>query len=170
MRLKNLLMVVFKALKYGLMPLLSIAPAFPIFRGKKEAWEMNIQKLNNKYVALVIGLSFLGLTSCAAVVAGGAGAAAAYTYVSGWLTRDYDTSLDTAYQASLKSLQENNIKIVERSKEVASANIKAETPEQTYWVKIEEKGAKLTTVSVRAGLIGDRPSSEKVHKQIEQNI
>ena len=131
---------------------------------------MKTYQMKNKFIAALIGISFLGLTSCAAVVAGGAGAAAAYTYASGWLTRDYDTSLDKAYQASVRSLQENNIKIVERSKDVASANIKAESADQTYWVKIEEKGDKLTTVSVRAGIIGDRSASERVHKEIEGNI
>jgi hypothetical protein len=122
------------------------------------------------YLVLAIGISILILASCAAVVAGGAGAAAAYTYTSGWLTREYNTSLDAAYKASIQSLQENNIKIVEKSKEIASADIKGESPKETYWIRLEEKGGKLTTISVRAGVVGDRDASEKVHDVIDKKI
>ncbi|RJQ67299.1 MAG: DUF3568 family protein [Desulfobacteraceae bacterium] len=122
------------------------------------------------FLALTMVLLSLWLTSCAAVVAGGAGAAAAYTYIAGWMSRDYDASLDEAYQASLDSFKENNITVVERSKELASAQIKAESPEQTYWVKLESKGDKMTNVAVRAGLMGNQEASKKIHTDIEENL
>ncbi|HSO19378.1 MAG TPA: DUF3568 family protein [Desulfosarcina sp.] len=60
--------------------------------------------------------------------------------------------------------------IVERTKTIASAEIKAETREETYWVKLASKGDMLTTASVRAGIIGDREASEKIHRLIDANL
>lgn len=128
-------------------------------------------KRSKPMTALLIG-GFLvfTLTSCAAVVAGGAGAAAAYTYAKGWLTRDYEVSMDQAYQASIKTFQEKDIKIVDKSQDVASAKVEAESDNQKYWVELESKGDNLTTVSVRAGLMGDRQAAQKIQQDIQANL
>lgn len=127
-------------------------------------------RLRKLLLCTMAGLLCLSMTSCAAIVAGGAGAAAAYTYISGWLGRDYDASLADAYQASLDALEKNKINVVEKNREMASATIKAESEKQTYWIKLESKGEKLTNVAVRAGLIGDEAASKKLHRDIEANL
>lgn len=127
-------------------------------------------QIKSKYMLYLFGLLFLLTTSCAAVVAGGAGAAAAYTYTSGWLTRDYNTTLEQAYRASIKTFRQNKIEVVEESKQISSATVKAETQEQTYWVKLESKGDKLTSVSVRAGLMGDESAARTIQEDIESNL
>jgi hypothetical protein len=129
-----------------------------------------MRKKKKELMAVMVGLLFLTMTSCAAVVAGGAGAAAAYTYMAGWLDRDYQAPLDQAYQASLQALQENNINIVEENRDVARATIRAESADQTYWVRLEQKGEELTNISVRAGLMGNEAASKEIHRNIEEQL
>jgi hypothetical protein len=124
----------------------------------------------NKLMAALVVLLSVAITSCAAVVAGGAGAAAAYTYAAGWLDRDYQVSMDEAYQASLDALKESNIEIVEENRDVAKATIRAESPDQTYWVRLESKGEELTNVSIRAGLMGNEAASQQIHRNIEGQL
>ena len=123
-----------------------------------------------EFMAVLMGLMFLTMTSCAAVVAGGAGAAAAYTYVAGWLDRDYQVPMDEAYQASLNALQEQNITVVEENRDIAKATIRAESDDQTYWVRLESKGEELTNISIRAGLLGNEVASKQLHRDIEEQL
>jgi len=124
----------------------------------------------NKLMAAVVVLLSVAITSCAAVVAGGAGAAAAYTYAAGWLDRDYQATMDATYQAALDALKESNIEIVEENRDVAKATIRAESPDQTYWVRLESKGEELTNVSIRAGLMGNEAASQQIHRNIEGQL
>ena len=60
-------------------------------------------------ISLVI-IVLVSFSACAAVVVGGA-AAGAYTYVSGWMEKDYDVSLIKAYNAAVKAVKKHDLKI-----------------------------------------------------------
>lgn len=60
--------------------------------------------------------------------------------------------------------------VVEQNKEMASASIKMKKGEEDYWIKMEEKAKKRTTISVRAGVLGDKEASEKIHQEIDELI
>jgi len=108
--------------------------------------------------------------ACAPVVIGGAAVGATYVYAHGWMERDYDVSLDQAYNASLQALENLNMEILEKDKSLASAEIRALQNDQTYWIKIDSKAADLSSISVRVGLMGNEDASRVVQREIEQNI
>lgn len=120
--------------------------------------------------AALIAALCLFAASCAPVVIGGAAVGATYAYTNGWLERDYDITLDQAYNASLQAAQNLNMEIIEKNKGLASAEIRAKQNNKTYWIKIESKGEKLTSISVRSGLMGDKDASRVVQREIEQHI
>lgn len=124
----------------------------------------------NTTLALLAGLLSFTLIGCAAVVAGGAGAAAAYTYEAGWLSRDYNAPMDNVYQAVMETFEEKQIPVVKQSKEIASAEIQAESKDERFWVKLDRKGDNLTTASVRVGVIGDKDASREIQEDIGDNL
>lgn len=111
---------------------------------------------------------FFLLNACAALVAGGAAGGATYIYTKGWVERDYEADLDQVYSAALQATDGLGMTVVEKNKQLASADIQAKKGEQDYWIKMEESGANRTRVSVRSGIMGDRESSQKVHEQIDR--
>lgn len=124
---------------------------------------------SRRFAIFAAGFIGLFLTACATAMAGGA-AAAAYAYHHGWLTRDYDASLDQVCQASLAALKKDNIHVVEKMQRPGFAEIEAAAQDQTYWVRLENGGGKLTEVSVRAGFLGYRPAARKIQSDIQANL
>ena len=119
----------------------------------------------------VIGLCLLtGMSGCSAVVAGGAAAGATYSYVKGWVSRDYNAGLDRSLAAVLSAAGGLQMTVLEKTKEVASAYIKAKKGDEEYRIKLDEKNERLTRISVRSGIVGNLNASEKIHKQIEKHL
>jgi uncharacterized lipoprotein len=116
---------------------------------------------------LLISLTFMG---CAALVAGGAGAGATYAYLQGWLERDYEVPFDRAYAATAAAIKNLEMRVVEDVREVGSAKIRAEKGDQQNWITVTTKGEKLSSISVRVGLLGDEKASELIHREIERNL
>jgi hypothetical protein len=116
-------------------------------------------------LVVCVGL-FFALHGCAALVAGGAAGGATYVYTEGWVEREYKVGLDQAYNASLRAAENQGMTVSEKSKEVASADIKAKKEDKDYWIKIKESSENRTTVSVRSGIMGDKESSQKIHEEI----
>lgn len=112
----------------------------------------------------------LSVAACAPIIIGGAAVGATYAYSNGWMERDYEIPLDRAYNASLQAVQNLNMEIIEKNKGLSSAEIRATQNEETYWIKIDSKGENLSTIRVRAGLLGDEDASRVVQREIEQNI
>jgi len=128
------------------------------------------KKESGRYLVLfcaIIGLLFFG---GAAAVASGASAGATYEYFQGWVERDYEVTLDQAYNASKVAVQNLKMKVVEDMREVGSAKIKATKGDQTNWIKLGSKAEKLTTISVRTGMLGDERASKTIHREIEKNF
>jgi hypothetical protein len=128
------------------------------------------KKISNRYLVvfcMLIGLSFSG---CTAIVAGGAGAGATYAYLQGWLERDYEVTLDQAHKASIAAVQSLGMAVVEDFREVGSVKIKAEKGDRTSWINLSSKGQKLTTISVRSGMLGDEAASKTIHREIERRL
>jgi hypothetical protein len=116
---------------------------------------------------MLIGLSFSG---CAAIVAGGAGAGATYAYLQGWLERDYEVTLDQAHKASIAAVQSLGMSVAEDVREVGSTKIKATQGDQANWINLSSKGQRLTTISVRSGMLGDEATSKTIHREIERRL
>jgi hypothetical protein len=116
-------------------------------------------------VTLVLAI-LVSFSSCAAVVVGGA----AYTYVKGWLAIDYNVTLNHGYQASIKAVKSHGLRIVDRGKDVTIAYVKAKGAKREIWVRLKRKSRRVTRISVRVGVIGDRKAAKLIHKAINGGI
>ncbi len=110
------------------------------------------------------------LLACSLLSAGGETAAARYTYLSGWVKRDYSVSLDKAYQACLAATQSMGLEIVSQKKKAAAAELSAQSSDQDYWINLDSQEGLSTTVSVRVGYRGDMEAAMAIHKAIEQRL
>ncbi|MCP5102696.1 MAG: DUF3568 family protein [bacterium] len=119
-------------------------------------------KLISKIVLLFILM--ISLTGCAAVVVGGA--AGAYSYVKGWMAVDYNVNLTKGYRASLKALRHHDLRIIEKEKDITIAFIKARGAKREIRIRLKRKAKRITKISIRFGVLGDRKASRMVHDTI----
>ncbi len=125
-----------------------------------------------KSIILIVSALLLPalLAACGLLVAGGAGAGAAYVYERGWLERQYDISLNEANQAVEQAAQELNMTIDERKDQVGGSEFKLTKGEENTWIRTEARGEKSTQISVRTGYMGDQEASRTVHRELESKI
>lgn len=123
-----------------------------------------------RYGCVFVCLVLFALYGCAAVVAGSAAGGATYVYTEGWVARDYNVGIDRAYNAGLEAAKDLGMTVVEKSKRIASANIKMTKGGKDYWIKMEETSKRRTTISVRAGILGDKEASRKIHEEIKKLV
>ncbi|EMG36287.1 Protein of unknown function (DUF3568) [Desulfocurvibacter africanus PCS] len=120
---------------------------------------------------LILALSLPMAAGCGALVAGGAAAAGTYIYTEGRLQRQYDTTLDEAFQASLDGARDMDLKVTEQNKEVAEASIRAEQQDGSpVWITLESVDQNKTQVSVRVGYTGDEQASRRIHEAIAKRL
>jgi hypothetical protein len=110
------------------------------------------------------------LSGCAALVGGAAAGAGTYAWTQGSLEREYQASLDETYESTLQAVENMGMTIEDQTKDIANASIEARTAETTYFINLDRQGEELTTVSVRAGLLGDEQASRMVHQNIMENL
>jgi hypothetical protein len=53
---------------------------------------------------------------------------------------------------------------------MTSGSIEARMADTTYFIDLDRQTDERTSVSVRAGLLGDEQSSRMVHQSIEENL
>lgn len=114
----------------------------------------------------------IGLSACsrkwavigAAVAAVGAGT---YYYIKGDLKRNYEASMDKAWQTCVQAVEE--LKLTTESKEYDAFNgiIKGKMADgKSFSINLKRLGENLTEVGVRIGTFGDRVRSEAIHDKI----
>ena len=114
------------------------------------------------------------LMSCAPLVLFGAGTAAGvagYKYYHGALTVIYQASYMETWEASLKALEDMNIKIQEKSHDLTVGNIKAQRADKTpVLMTVKYKSSQETTVVIRAGWLGDKTASIAIKEAIRKTL
>ena len=123
-----------------------------------------------QYGGMLLGLVIFALYGCAPLIAGGVAGGATYVYTEGWVARDYNVGIDQAYKAGLQAADNLEMTVVKKEKDMSSANIKLKKGDEDYWIKMEEKAKKRTTISVRTGVVGDKESSQKIHEEIKKQV
>lgn len=133
--------------------------------------------MNNKgwvqILILVLVFSGLLVQGCALVYVGaGAGAGAGtVAYIKGELEQAHGAGYERVWEASLSSLKQLGIKIINTEKDAISGTIKAARSDGTpVTVKVAPMNSKSTSVKVRVGTFGDREASEIIQKQIANNL
>jgi uncharacterized lipoprotein len=123
-------------------------------------------------------LTFLGsslvLMGCGALLAGGAGAAAgggAVAYVRGESQATYPASFDRTWGATLRALQDTNLKVTDTQRNGTQGAIKAlQADETAVTINLEQAGPGTTAVKIRVGVFGDEESSKALHTRIASRL
>jgi len=125
----------------------------------------------NKILLLI--LSFLTIflfSGCAYLIIGGAaagaGSAGTYYYINRDLKTDYHASFDEVWAACEKTVADMHGVEVVPEKEIAKGIITASINDEIVKLDILYKSNNITTVVIRVGLIGNKPSSQLLHDKI----
>ena len=122
-------------------------------------------------VLLVIG-AFL-ISGCTAALVGGAAVGAGsgtYLFIDGEMKTDYHYSFDSVWKACEKTVADMRGVDVQPDKEIGKGKITAFIDDQKVQIAVTYKAKDVTTVSVRVGMIGNKPSSQLIHDKIGDNL
>ena len=125
----------------------------------------------NNFLLLILSLFIPFLFSgCAELIIGGAavgaGTAGTYYYINGDLKTDYQASFDEVWAACEKTVADMHGIEVVPEKEIARGTINAIVNDEKVKFDITYKSKNATTVAIRVGLIGNKPSSQLLHDKI----
>jgi hypothetical protein len=114
----------------------------------------------------------IGLSACSRkwVVIGAAAAAVGagtYYYVRGDLKRNYEASMDKAWQAAVTAVEELKLTTESKQHDAFNGIIKGKMADgKSFSINLKRLGENLTEVGVRIGTFGDRVRSEAIHDKI----
>ncbi|WP_462324862.1 DUF3568 family protein [Desulfoplanes sp.] len=110
------------------------------------------------------------LSGCAAVVVGGAGAAATYSYIEGKVSITRNIKVNTAYTAALEACADLGLTVEKRSKNLSKATVSGKDTDRPFWIWISAEDSVRTKISVRVGLLGDRTASQRIQNTIARHL
>lgn len=123
-------------------------------------------------VALLLALS-IEVSGCppALFVAGGAAGAGAVVWVKGKLEEELNVPLGKVHQASLAGLKELELPIKEDRKDMLSAEIESQFADgKDIWISIRSLAESTTKITIRVGVLGDQPRSERIIEAIHRHL
>ncbi|MFC4892867.1 DUF3568 family protein [Pseudofrancisella aestuarii] len=134
-----------------------------------------MKKICLVFFAFLVAFS---LNSCitAAILIGGAALAAGgvYYYQDGNYVIEVPNTMRDVYSATIKTFQTNSSFYTLKDKSIGSesATVTAETKNDSdkITVTIELLGPKLTSITIRYGILGDEKLSAKIADQISGNL
>ena len=122
---------------------------------------------------IVLLVTLLFTTGCAAVVVGAGTGAGVYTWIKGELIRSYANDFEHTKSAVLESLAYLKMTVDEQIQENSQATIKAHQSDGSpVTVKIQTIRYDMTEVAIRSGYVGywDRKNAELIHATILNTI
>jgi hypothetical protein len=116
----------------------------------------------------LVTLAFLGGGCAVALVGAGAGTVA---YIRGDLEAMLDDDINSAYQASLKSLEQLEIAPTSKVKDALTAKIIGrDADDKKITIRLTSTAEGLTKLSIRIGLIGNETKSRIIYERIKKNL
>jgi len=90
-----------------------------------------------------------------------------YKYIEGRLVRSYHIAYSRAWEVTNSALENLQISISDSFDEGTRGKIEAVRKDgKKVSIKLKDMGQGVTEISVRVGILGDRPASEKIHDEI----
>jgi hypothetical protein len=103
------------------------------------------------------------LAGCAALLVGGAAGAGSVVYVKGQLHEDVKASVSRVHEASVSTLRELKLPIIEDNHDSLSAKIKSRFADGSdVWIQIESLAAESSKITIRVGILGDEYKSRQI--------
>jgi hypothetical protein len=117
---------------------------------------------------LLIGAALAAEGCIIAAVGAGAGTIA---YMKGDLEAVETKNIDQVFDASIKALEQLDMKITEQRKDGLSARISArDSGDRKVAIKLSATAEGATKLSIRIGTFGSETRSRLIHEQIKQNL
>lgn len=130
-------------------------------KGKTLVW---IKTLAALYLAF-------SLAACVALVAGGAIGAGGVIYVNGELTHTVNRPVPKVYAATIATLKDMNLPVLEDTHDQLSARIKSKLATgEDINISLNSASAETTKIGVRVGVVGDKDKSQTILSNIESHL
>ena len=111
------------------------------------------------------------LAGCAALLVGGAAGAGSVVCIKGQLKEDMSASVPTVHNASISTLKDLNLPIIEDNHDKLSAKIKSRFADGNYvWIEIDSVTAESSKLTIRVGILGDEHKSRQILDGIHQHL
>ena len=105
------------------------------------------------------------------VAAVGVGAAGTVAYLKGDLEAVEAANLQTVYKATLKALDELELRVTKKSKDLLSAEIIArDAADQKVTINLKATTENTTKLSIRIGFFGSETKSRFIYQKIHDNV
>jgi intein/homing endonuclease len=131
---------------------------------------MNYKKL---VLTLMLGLSLLFNSGCPAflIAAGGAGGIGTYAYIVGELKSTEKVSLNTAWDATQKAMNDLEFTTTSKEKDAFDGQLIAKgAANKTIKVKLNRQSDTLTEIRIRVGTFGDTSLSLQILESIKKQF
>jgi hypothetical protein len=128
-----------------------------------------MQKRQVFVMVLLVGT--VALIEGCVIAAVGAGAAGTVAYIRGDLEAVESKKLDVVYEATLKAVDELELNVTKKTKDVLSAVIVArDAQDKKITIKLSATTEKTTKLSIRIGLFGSETKSRLIYQKIRDNL
>jgi len=129
-------------------------------------------KMQVKRVLLIVLLIGIAVFSQGCMVAAvGIGAAGTIAYVRGDLEAVESHSLDEVYEASLKAVEELELRVINKSKDALTATINArDAQDKKVKITLRKTAEQTTKISIRIGTFGSETKSRLIYQKINYNL
>ena len=128
--------------------------------------------MRTKHVVLplLFTAAFLLVQGCMAVALVGAGAGTVM-YVRGDLEAVLSNDINSVYEAAQKSLEQLELKVSSKAKDVLAAKIVArDAQDKKITIKLSSTAENTTELNIRAGVFGNETKSRLIYEQILKNL
>jgi len=128
--------------------------------------------MRNRSVFLAASFVGIGLLAGGCMIAAvGVGAAGTVAYLKGDLEAVEASDINTVHKATLKALDELELHVISKSKDLLSAEIIArDAADQKVTINLKATTENTTKVSIRIGFFGSETKSRFIYQKIHDNL
>jgi len=120
-------------------------------------------------VLLLVGMA-ISAGGCM-IAAVGVGAAGTVAYLKGDLEAVEASDINTVHKAALKALDELELRVISKSKDLLSAEIIArDAADQKVTINLKATTENTTKISIRIGFFGSETKSRFIYQKIHDNL
>ena len=113
---------------------------------------------------------FVLVQGCTTIALVGAGAGTVI-YATGDLETVVAKDITTVYQATLKAIEQLELKVGTKVKDALAAKIIArDAQDKKITIKLKSKSENATELNIRVGVFGDETKSTLIYEQIKKNL
>ncbi|MBI1976255.1 MAG: DUF3568 family protein [Candidatus Omnitrophica bacterium] len=110
-------------------------------------------------------------SGCAALIVGAAAGAGSVAYFKGELKSVEKGTVDQAYQATLRAVDQLQMFIIKKQKDKTKAMISARRADDTkVTVRVRRLGDEVTEIRIRVGVLGDEGTSRQILEEIKKGF